>query len=187
MRNIALESGFAIGTLYEYFPNVDAVLTGYARRLSDRALAMLDAELLRAEGGWQDRLRRFVAACCDFQAAGFCDARMLQLESSLAQGRDYTRFFAKLEQRWAALFESWDGPRPGPEQVAAMALTVWGARYLRQRLGDVRSLDAWVDQLCRHCELALGDRPAPQKAAARPKATKPTKTIKATKDKGAQG
>lgn len=157
MRNIALESGFAIGTLYEYFPNVDALLTGYARRLSDSALARLDSELTRTDGSWQDRLHRFVAACCDFEAAGFCDARLLQLESSLAKRGDYNRFFAQLEQRWSSLFENWDGPSPDREQVAVIALTVWGARYFRQRLGDVRSLDTWVKQLGRYCESALND------------------------------
>lgn len=167
MRNIALESGFAIGTLYEYFPNVDALLAGYARRLCDAALAKLDDELTRTDGCWQERLHRFVVACCDVQAAGYCDARMLQLESSLAQRADYGRFFAKLERRWSALFESWDGPHPGHEHVAAIALTVWGARYFRQRLGDVRSLHAWVELLCRHCEAALNDSPAVSPSVAR--------------------
>ena len=157
MRNVALESGFAIGTLYEYFPNVDALLIAYARHLADTALARLDAELARAEGGWTERLHRFIGACCDFQAIGYCDDQMLQLESSLARRGDYTRFFAKLERRWLALFESWDGPRPERAQVAAIALAVWGARYFRQRLGEVQSLDGWVDQLCIQSELALRD------------------------------
>lgn len=156
MRNVALESGFAIGTLYEYFPNIDALLIGYARHLADTALARLDAELARTDGTWRERLHRFIYACCDFQAAGYCDDQMLQLESSLARRGDYTRFFAKLERRWIALFESWEGPRPGRTEVAAIALTVWGARYFRQRLGEVRTLDGWVDQLCSQCELALG-------------------------------
>ncbi|SOE06144.1 transcriptional regulator, TetR family [Variovorax sp. YR752] len=154
MRNVATESGFAIGTLYEYFPNVDALLLGYARHLADTALARLDAELERTEGSWTERLHRFICVCCDFQATGYCDDQMLQLESSLARRGDYTRFFAKLERRWIALVESWDGPRPERAQVAAIALAVWGARYFRQRLGEVRTLDGWVDQLCRQCELA---------------------------------
>ena len=158
MRNVALESGFAIGTLYEYFPNVDALLLGYARHIADTALTRLDAELARTDGSWQERLRRFIVACCDYQASGYCDDRMLQLESSLAMRADYTRFFVKLERRWVALFESWDGPRPEPSKVAAMALAVWGARYFRQRLGDVRTLNEWADQLYRQCEAALTQR-----------------------------
>lgn len=155
MRNVALESGFAIGTLYEYFPNVDALLSGYARHLADTALARLDAELARTEGNWRERLHRFIGACCDFQADGYCDDQMLQLESSLARRGDYTRFFARLERRWVALVENWEGPRPERDQVAALALAVWGARYFRQRSGDIRTLDGWVDQLCRQCESAL--------------------------------
>ena len=50
MRNVALESGFAIGTLYEYFPNIDALLLGYGRHLADTALARLDAELACTDG-----------------------------------------------------------------------------------------------------------------------------------------
>lgn len=157
MRNVALESGFAIGTLYEYFPNVDALLIGYARHLADMALARLDAELEHTEGNWRERLHRFICACCDFQAAGYCDDQLLQLESSLARRGDYTRFFARLERRWMALFDSWDGPRPERAQVAAIALSVWGARYFRQRLGEVRTLDSWVVQLCLQCEIALQD------------------------------
>lgn len=155
MRNVALESGFAVGTLYEYFPNVDAVLSGYARHLSDTALARLDAELANTEGCWQDRLRRFVVACCDFEGMGYCDERMLQLEASVARRGEYGRFFAKLERRWMALFDDWNGPRLDREQTAAMALMVWGARYLRQRLGQMRSLDGWVDHVCQHCETLL--------------------------------
>jgi len=157
MRKVALESGFAIGTLYEYFPNVDALLMAYARHLADTALERLDQELACNEGSWRERLHRFVRACCDFEAIGYCDDQMLQLESSLAQRGDYTRFFAMLERRWLALFESWDGPRPERAQVAAIALAVWGARYFRQRLGEVQSLDGWVVQLCAQCELALRD------------------------------
>lgn len=155
MRNVALESGFAIGTIYEYFPGIDAILSGYARHLADTALAQLDAELRRPAGDWQERLRRFIGACCDYQAAGYCDERMLQLEASLARRGDYGRFFAKLERRWTALFASWDGPRPEPAQVSAIALTVWGARRYRERLGDMPNLDGWIGQLCKHCESTL--------------------------------
>lgn len=155
MRNVALESGFAVGTLYEYFPNVDALLIGYARHLADTALERLDSELENTEGHWKERLHRFICCCCDYQAAGYCDDQMLQLESSLARRGDYTRFFARLERRWMALFDSWDGPRPDRTQAAAIALAVWGARNFRQRMGDVRSLDGWVDQLSLQCEISL--------------------------------
>lgn len=155
MRNVALESGFAVGTLYEYFPNVDALLLGYGRHLADTVLARLDAELARTDGNWQARLHRFVTACCDYRATGYWDDHMLQLEASLARRGDYTRFFAKLERRWLALFDSWDGPRPDHAEVAAMALSVWGARYFRQRMGDVQALEGWIDQLCRQCEQVL--------------------------------
>jgi AcrR family transcriptional regulator len=157
MRNVALESGFAVGTLYEYFPNIDALLLGYGRHLADTALARLDAELARTDGHWQERLRRFVTACCDYQATGYWDDHMLQLEASLARRSDYTRFFARLERRWLALFEAWDGPRPERAQVAAIALTVWGARYLRQRMGEIQALDGWIGQLCSHCERTLAE------------------------------
>ena len=157
MRNIAVESGFAIGTLYEYFPNVDALLSGYIRHVCDGLLSRLDAELRRTEGAWPDRLRRFVGACCAPDPSGLFDRRLLQLESSLARDDDHARFFAKLERRWVTLFDSWDGPKPPPDKIAVLALSVWGSRRYKDLLGKRAELDGWIDQLCRNCEAALRD------------------------------
>jgi AcrR family transcriptional regulator len=35
-RNISLETGYAVGTLYEYFPNREALLSGYVRYAIER-------------------------------------------------------------------------------------------------------------------------------------------------------
>ncbi|RZJ15216.1 MAG: TetR/AcrR family transcriptional regulator [Acidovorax sp.] len=156
MRIVALESGFAVGTLYEYFPNVEALLSGYLRHLADTALAQLDAELLQTSGTWQERLRRFVDVCCDTSACGYWDERMLQMEPLLARSGDYQRFFVQLERRWASLFNTWDGPRPSRSEIAAIALTVWGARRYRERLDGMVGLDGWAAHLSLQCILAVG-------------------------------
>lgn len=155
MRSVALESGFAVGTLYEYFPNIDALRSGYLRHLMDGILRQLDAQVEQGQGPWRERLQRFVATCCDPAHSGWYDRDLLRLEASLATDGDHARFFERLRRRWAALLAGWDGPQPGPAEVAALVLVVWGARRYRDILGPRADLDGWVDAVTRHCERML--------------------------------
>jgi AcrR family transcriptional regulator len=47
-RAVALETGIAVGTLYDYFPDKEAMLSGYVRHCVEALLARLDAECNRA-------------------------------------------------------------------------------------------------------------------------------------------
>src|SRR5687768_6269239 len=41
-RGVALETGISVGTLYEYFPNKQALLSGYVRHSIERLVAALE-------------------------------------------------------------------------------------------------------------------------------------------------
>src|SRR5471030_1801070 len=45
-RAVALESGFAVGTLYDYFPSKEALLSGYVRMCVETLLRQLDEHVI---------------------------------------------------------------------------------------------------------------------------------------------
>jgi AcrR family transcriptional regulator len=45
-RSVALEAGVAIGTLYDYFPSKEALLSGYIRHCLDALLLRFDEHVV---------------------------------------------------------------------------------------------------------------------------------------------
>ncbi|MDR6609309.1 TetR/AcrR family transcriptional regulator [Pseudomonas synxantha] len=61
---MALEAGVAIGTLYDYFPSKEALLSGYIRHCLDVLLAQLDQEAIQTTDlDWPTRIKRLVCVC----------------------------------------------------------------------------------------------------------------------------
>jgi AcrR family transcriptional regulator len=160
MRAVAEEAGFAIGTLYEYFPNKTALHSGYVRHAIDRLLARIDRQTIAAEGGdWRARLATLVAVTCGADdSAPFFDAEMLRLEGTIAEARHHRRAFEELSARWTQALRGWsDLPAQPPQAtIDALVLAVWGARRYRLILDapDGR-LAGWVGEITAICENAL--------------------------------
>lgn len=65
-RAVALEAGVAIGTLYDYFPSKEALLSGYIRHCLDALLLRLDEHVVHAkELSWPVRIKRLIRLTCD--------------------------------------------------------------------------------------------------------------------------
>ena len=55
-RAVALETGVAVGTLYDHFPSKEALLSGYVRHQLDLLLQRLEREVVLATGLYQHPL-----------------------------------------------------------------------------------------------------------------------------------
>lgn len=169
-RAVALEAGFSVGTLYEYFPGKEALASGYVRRTVEAMVARIDAEVTqRHDADWRTRVRRLVAITCgaDDDAAGIVfDAGIVGLEPRIAEPKHHRRVFQEFCAAWQqALGACADLPRaPEVEVVQALVLAVWGARRYRLLLGDAALAQSeWVAQAQALCLAMLsneaGERP----------------------------
>lgn len=160
MRNVAEEAGFAIGTLYEYFPNITALHSGYIRHTIDTMTARIDREVVAPPGlTWQARVGLMVRIICgvDEQTA-FFDGGMMSLVGSVAEPRHHHRVFAEITARWAAMFAACKDLQPTPDagRVEALVMMVWGARRYHLLLHpDARVTGAWVGEIEFFCVRAL--------------------------------
>lgn len=131
-RAIAEESGYAVGTLYEYFPNRTALLSGYVRYCMDRLCEDLRQgnETLTA-AAWEQRLERLVSITLneDGQAPYF-DRDMLLMEGRIAGPEHHELAFRQLARVWWECVTQWpDRPAPVDQAtVDTLVLTLWGAR-----------------------------------------------------------
>lgn len=162
-RAVALEAGFSVGTLYEYFPSKEALVSGYVRHTVETLLARIDAEVTQAgDADWRTRVRRLVAITCgaDDDAAGIVfDAGIIGLEPRIAEPKHHRRVFEEFCAAWQrALAACPDLPRaPDDATVQALVLAVWGARRYRLLLqGAALESQQWVRQMQILCLATLG-------------------------------
>lgn len=151
MRSLAAEAGYAVGTLYEYFPNREAMLSGYYRHclesLGER-LRERDAAV-SAGAPWPVRLRELVAVTLDeARVAPYFDAEMLLLESTIADAAQHRKAFARLCNTFQALLASWpDVPALDRNTIELLVTTLWGARRYGIILGQRRATPADVERM----------------------------------------
>lgn len=160
-RAVALEAGIAVGTLYDYFPNREALLSGYVRMQLERMLERLEREVVAAaDVAWQERVRRLIRICCAEDAAReapFFDAGLFQLEMQIAEPWHQLRVFDELSAKWReALAACPDLPhQPSPETVDALFTAVWGGRrYSITAQFEPARVESWLRQmegLCCRC------------------------------------
>lgn len=157
-RAIALETGVSVGTLYEYFPNKHALLSGYVRHCMEMLLDAIDRQVIQAPGlAWQERVRRLIQLSCGIDVAGqsyYFDSEMLMLEYQIAEPKHHRRVYEEMSQKWLSAMDACsDLPcRPSADTVKALYLSVWGGRrYLLlvdPQGHDVRNWTAEMERLC---------------------------------------
>jgi AcrR family transcriptional regulator len=160
-RAVALEAGVSIGTLYEYFPNKRALLSGYVRDCIEVLLEEIERQVIQpTDLDWRERVRRLVRLNCGVDAPElpYFDAAMLGLESQIAEPKHHRRAYEELSEKWARALEACtDLPHPPTaDRVRALFMSVRGGiRYfLLVNPGDI-SANAWGEQMTQLCYAVL--------------------------------
>ncbi|MBO9513157.1 MAG: TetR/AcrR family transcriptional regulator [Variovorax sp.] len=135
-RKVALETGIAVGTLYDYFPDKEALLSGYVRHCVEALLARLDADVIAPlDLPWRERLAKLVRITCDGDAHGLptFDHGMLVIEHLVAEPKHHRRVYDELASRWVKAFAACKDleMQPSPGAISAMFTAAWGARRYR--------------------------------------------------------
>jgi len=161
-RAVALETGIAIGTLYDYFPNKTALLSGYVRHCIEALVQALDEQAVSpANLPWQERLRRMVRLTCGVNAPElpWFHRDMLALESEMAEPKHQTRANEELTAAWLRVFDACtDLPqRPSRATVRALHLAVWGGRRYAMLIQlNPGQMTTWAAEMERLCVMAVG-------------------------------
>lgn len=160
MRALADESGFAIGTIYEYFPNKAALHSGYVRHVMDTLRARIREQVVEAgHGPWREQLARMVAITCAADGdAAFFDTDMHYLEAQIAAPEHHQRSFDALADVWCDAVAGWEDlvPQPAPERVRMLIFLVWSAMRYRLLADPVKTDEAlWLAEIREICERTL--------------------------------
>lgn len=131
MRSLSTETGYAVGTIYEYFPDREAVLSGYVRHAMEARYARIAA--LPAADTWQVRVRQLITATIGSDAPGTPTIlpEIAHLEHRIANPAHHQRVYEELIAVWAdALRKCPDLPELPDERLRRLLLIAWGAfRY----------------------------------------------------------
>ncbi|MCT7295964.1 TetR/AcrR family transcriptional regulator [Ralstonia sp. CHL-2022] len=164
-RAVALEAGCSVGTLYEYFPNKEALLSGYVRHTIEVLLARIQSEVTeRIDASWTARVRHLVRLSCGDPALDppYFDHAMLMREDRIAEPKHHLRFFDELSTAWRQALDACpDLPaRPDDALVQTMLQAIWGARRYRVLLQDgPPATEVWISEMERLCLRALAATP----------------------------
>ncbi|WP_124382769.1 TetR/AcrR family transcriptional regulator [Ralstonia sp. SET104] len=156
-RAVALEAGCSVGTLYEYFPNKEALLSGYVRHTIEVLLARIQREVTdRTDAPWTARVRHLVRLSCGDPALDppYFDHAMLMREDRIAEPKHHRRFFDELSAAWRRALDACpDLPsRPDDTLLQTLLQAIWGARRYRLLLQDgLPTAEAWIDEMEQLC------------------------------------
>jgi AcrR family transcriptional regulator len=162
-RAVALDTGISVGTLYDYFPNKRALLSGYMRHALEVLLDRIEREVVQASAlDWETRVRRLVRLSCGVGPnLPHIDREMLTLVDEIAEPKHHRRVFEELSTIWCRAIGACKDIPEAPDRRAVVSLfaAVWGARrYLT--LVEPRQFDrnAWVTEMERLCCARLAAR-----------------------------
>jgi AcrR family transcriptional regulator len=147
-RAVALETGVAVGTLYDYFPNKQALLSGYVRH----AIECLLDELSRRP----ITLERAVGLVCDPRATGLppVDAAMLELEHEIAEPKHHRRVYDELLTAWRDAIGA-AGHDVDATLAECLFVAAWGGRRYLLRVRPPLAADMWIERMVQICALSL--------------------------------
>ena len=133
MRALAEETGYAVGTLYEYFPNRDALLSGYVRHAVEARLALARERACIPDLAPEERVARLVRAML---GTGHPELPPLLPELAphqhrIADAGRHRRMFGEIVDVWVGAFAAGEATRDlSREAVEQLVICVWGAwRY----------------------------------------------------------
>jgi len=160
-RAVALETGISVGTLYDYFPNKLALLSGYVRHSMEVLLAAIDREAVQPPRlAWQQRVHQLVRLLCGVDAPelAWFDPRMLALEAQIAQARHHRRVHEELLAAWERVFAACGDLQqcPSAQTREALHLAIWGGRRYALLLElDEAAARQWAAAMERLCCAAV--------------------------------
>lgn len=160
-RKVALETGIAIGTLYDYFPSKEALHSGYVRHCIEQMIRRIDEQAIQPENlPWPERTRRLIQ-----QLAGLAEdspswfpPEMMTLEPEVADMQLQQRAYNELLAVWHRLADACAdlSPRPSDALLETLHLSVWGGRRYGLQVGlSEETRRAWAAELERLCVMAL--------------------------------
>lgn len=152
-REVALEAGVAIGTLYDYFPSKEALLSGYIRHQLDALLRHLDESVVKANDlDWPTRIKRLIYMTCnpfDARQPLFNHAVSL-IEHQIAEPKHHRRVFDELSRKWREAFAACaDLPvQPSQATIDAWVIMAWGGRrYCVTAQPAAAQTAAWLSEM----------------------------------------
>ncbi|MCY1273800.1 Bacterial regulatory protein, tetR family [compost metagenome] len=151
-RAVALETGVAVGTLYEYFPSKEALLSGYIRHRIEALVQRLDAEALRPDDlSWRERVHRLVWICGAPSASQpLFEPGIGAQEQAVAEPKHHQRAFQELAGKWREVLAACaDLPQPAAAALAdPLFLLFWGGRrYCVPLCRSDTEVAAWLDEV----------------------------------------
>ena len=159
-RKVALETGIAVGTLYEYFPSKEALHSGYVRHCIEQMLQQIEERVI-APGNlsWQQRVRGLVRHLAGLETKGaWFSPDMMRLEPVVADVRHQRRAYEELLAVWHRVLAACPDltPTPSNDVLEALHLATWGGRRYALQLGlDRARMVCWADQMEQLCLLTL--------------------------------
>jgi AcrR family transcriptional regulator len=152
-REVALEAGVAIGTLYDYFPSKEALLSGYIRHRLDVLLAQMDEWVIQATDlDWPTRIKRLVRLTCDPDDAcqPLFNHAVSLIEHQIAEPKHHRRVFDELSQKWREAFAACSDLPAQPAQATldAWVIMAWGGRrYCVTAQTAAAQTAAWLSEM----------------------------------------